>query len=408
VSGLSEYRVLVINAGSSSLKAGLYTPGDGKGLAAEAVVVSAEASGIGAKEGKLTVNDGAGCELAANSQPLASQLEALQAVVGSLREHGYGDAPIAVGHRIVHGGPRLLQHTRLTPQVLDTLSKAVHFAPLHLPGSLALIDEATKLFPDAVQIGCFDTAFHQTMPPEASRLPIPARFAEAGIRRYGFHGLSYESIVAQLRAEASPLPERMVVAHLGSGSSLCAVRRGHSVDTTMGLTPTGGVLMGTRSGDLDPGVLLMLARAGGYSTDTLETLVNHECGLAGISGGSGDMQELEAISRGERGAGAGTAQAAALAFQIFTIAVAKQVAALVVPLHGLDLLVFTGGIGEHSSSARASVVAGLAPFGLQLDERANAQGSAGISGAGSKVTIRVMPAEEDLVIASHIRRLLKH
>lgn len=397
--------ILVLNSGSSSLKAGLFVADPGATFAGERAVLNAQASGIGQGGGTLSIRDESGRELASVDHPLASQGEALATIVKSLEEHGGASKPTAIGHRIVHGGPKLRQHTRLTPAVLETLKQSIHFAPLHLPAALELIDQAAVLFPDVPQVACFDTAFHQTMPPVARRLPVPPDFAAAGVERYGFHGLSYESLIAQLRAEPGRLPERIVLAHLGSGSSLCAVRRGVSIDTTMGLTPTGGIPMATRTGDIDPGVLFFMARAGKLSVDALEHLVNHSAGLAALADGSGDMQQIEKLMNGGEG-DMRRRDAARLAFEIFATAIAKSIASLTVSLTGLDLLVFAGGIGEHSSALRGAVLERLAPFGIRVNADANERHSQWIHDARSNVPVRVLAAEEDLVIATHTRALL--
>lgn len=401
---MSREAVLVLNSGSSSLKAGLYRP-DSSVFAGEHAELTAEASGIG-QGGCLSVQDRYGATLHQSGHPLGSQEEALAAIAELLRQHGMVDELLGIGHRVVHGGPHLRDHTRLTLQVFSTLASAVHFAPLHLPNALSLIRQAQMLYPDTPQAVCFDTAFHRTLPPVARRLPLPEKYAKAGVERYGFHGLSYESLIAQLRARPEPLPDRIVLAHLGGGSSLCAVQRGRSVDTTMGLTPTGGILMGTRTGDLDPGALLFLARACHLSPDALESLVNHQAGLAAVSEGTGDMQAIEHAMADSRLSSERKA-AAQLAFDQFSTAVAKAVAALTVSLAGLDLLVFAGGIGEHSALLRAAVVNRLAPFGLRLAAGANAAHAAIIHAPGSIVPIHILPAQEDPVIAAHARRLVQ-
>ena len=264
------------------------------------------------------------------------------------------------------------------------------------------MEQAGRLYPGVPQAACFDTTFHRTMPPAATRLPIPSEYAEAGVRRYGFHGLSYESLIGQMRAGPDGVPARVVMAHLGSGSSLCAALRGQSVDTTMSFTPDGGIPMATRTGDLDPGVLFFMARQGHLSTDELDQVVNHKAGLAAISGGTGDMQQL---ARAMAGGAAKEAAAAALAFEVFATAIAKQVAALTVSLAGLDLLVFAGGIGEHSAPLREAVIQRLAPFGFKLDVEANRRSEGTIHASASRVPVRIMPAEEDLMIAAHTRGL---
>jgi acetate kinase len=395
--------ILVLNSGSSSLKAGLFVRDETANFAGERAVLVAQANGINQGGGTLAIRDDSGRELASTQHALGSQGEALESIAAAFKQHSPESAPYAIGHRIVHGGPKLQQHVRLTPAVLETLRQSIHFAPLHLPGAIRIVEQAGKLYPNAQQVACFDTTFHRTMPPVAKRLPIPEEYAAQGVERYGFHGLSYESLVGQLRAEPARLPDRIVCAHLGGGSSLCAVLRGASVDTTMSLTPAGGVPMATRTGDIDPGVLFFLGREGRLSVDALETLVNHKSGLAAVSGGSGDMQQLEKSMTDESG---DVQKRAALAFAIFATAIAKQIAALTVTLAGLDLLVFTGGIGEHSAALRAAVVERLAPFGLRLDGTANRQHAENIHSPASKVPVRILAAEEDLVIAAHTRRLV--
>jgi acetate kinase len=283
----------------------------------------------------------------------------------------------------VHGGPRLRTHQHITADVRRQLQDAVHFAPLHIPPALALIDEAGKIFGDAPHFACFDTAFHATLPPRAAQLALPRRYAEAGVMRYGFHGLSYESLVTRLGAA---LPARAVFAHLGNGSSVCALRDGQSVDTSMGLTPTGGVPMGTRSGDLDPGVLLYLMRVEKLDAGALETLLNQQSGLAGYADGESDMQALE------KRAAAGDANAA-LALDAFATAVRKTIGGYAALLGGIDLLVFTGGIGEHSSEIRKRVCDGLAFMGLTESDPAG--------------KVRAIHTEEEKQIARHCRALLR-
>ena len=313
-------------------------------------------------------------------------------------------APDAVGYRVVHGGPQLTHHCRITPQVLDSLRAAIHYAPLHIPAALTLIDTASKLYPQVPAFACFDTAFHTTMPPEAFTYAIPARFRNEGVRRYGFHGLSYESIVAAL---ATRLPARLVVAHLGNGASLCAIANGRSVDTSMGLTPTGGIPMSSRPGDLDPGVVLFLARSGlnegarsgSNGIDDLESVLNHESGFRGLSDGISDLRELTAA------AGQGSAPAH-LAIAIFCRAIAKTVASYSAVLGGLDCLVFTGGIGEHSALVREQVSRQLAFLGVAIDGEANQRHAATISHQTSPIKVQIIPADEDGRIAHHVQALL--
>lgn len=362
--------VLVINSGSSSLKFGLYAAGTNGD---EKLLGGGEASGIAQAEGKLSVTDGDGKETSSDAVRFASQAEALEAGLAKIKAIG---TPVAIGHRVVHGGPKLVEHQRITPEVLRTLQDSVHFAPLHIPAALKLIEAAGKAYPELSQFACFDTVFHQTMPDAAKHLPLPQEYWDQGVRRYGFHGLSYESIVHALGAA---IPAKLVVAHLGNGCSVTAIAQGKSIDTSMGLTPTGGVVMSTRTGDLDPGVLLYLMRVKRLGTDALEKLLNKECGLVGIAGGDGDMRSLEkAADEGE--------SRAALALEVFYRTVAKTIAGYASVLGGIDLLVFTGGIGEHSARTRAQVWDRMKVLGVPE----------GIA----------MTSEEDLQIARHCRRLL--
>lgn len=366
--------ILVLNSGSSSLKFGVYRRGAGGND--EEPLLTGSAEGIGNNEGTLQIRTADGVPIVVRQGILESQNDALTALAAAVQEH-IRAAPVAVGHRVVHGGPKLLTHQRITPQVVDQLRAATHFAPLHIPQALKLIASAQSIFPSAMHFACFDDAFHQTIPEVASHLPLPQRYFDAGIRRYGFHGLSYESLVHHFGAQ---LPERAIFAHLGNGASLCALRNGISVDTTMGLTPTGGIPMGTRSGDLDPAVLLYLLRNEKLGADELEDLLNHQSGLFGLSSGESDVKTLE-----ERRA---TDSRAALALNIFAVSIRKVVGAYVALLGGIDLLVFTGGIGEHSAHIRSLVADGLEFLGLTGDK------------------IRVVPTEEEVQIARHCRRML--
>jgi acetate kinase len=370
--------ILVLNSGSSSLKFGLFRhAGDD-----EFLLLEGSAEGIGRDDGSLRIKAPDGQVLVQQERVLESQIDALQKLAQVLTEQHHA-RPSAVGHRVVHGGPHLRAHQRITADVRRQLHDAVHFAPLHIPPALALIDEAEKIFDDAPHFACFDTAFHATLPPRAAYLALPRRYAEAGVMRYGFHGLSYESLVTRLGAD---LPARAVFAHLGNGSSVCALRDGQSIDTSMGLTPTGGVPMGTRSGDLDPGVLLYLMRVEKLDAGALETLLNRESGLAGYADGESDMQALE------KRAAAGDANAS-LALDAFATAVRKTIGGYAALLGGIDLLVFTGGIGEHSGEIRRRVCDGLAFMGLTESDPAG--------------KVRAIHTEEEKQIARHCRTLLR-
>ena len=378
--------ILVINSGSSSLKFGVYE--------AEQQRLSGLIDAIGESGGKLKLKDASGKSLADQASDAKSLDDAFAAAVRALQQAG-SSIPDAIGHRIVHGGPHLREHQRITPEVLKTLENAVHFAPLHDPPAISIIRAAQKHFSQVPQFACFDTAFHATLPEIAAHYPLPTTCWEQGVMRYGFHGLSYESIVHAL---GEKLPRRTIVAHLGNGASLCAILDGKSIDTSMGLTPTGGIPMGTRCGDLDPGVVLWLLRSG-ISIDEVESMLNHKSGLAGLSNGQSDMRALT------KAAGAGDASST-LAIEIFTRSIAQIVASYIVTLKGLDALVFTGGIGENSMPVRQKVCEQLAPFQIAIDAAKNAQSAEIISGTLSASQVRVIPADEDGTIARHTLALL--
>src|SRR5205814_5983928 len=303
--------------------------------------------------------------------------------------------PAAVGHRLVHGGPDHAAPERVTPQLMASLRRLIAFAPLHLPSALQGIEAVAARFPGLPQVACFDTAFHRRMPEVAQRFPLPRALWDEGLRRYGFHGLSYEYIVETLGTAARG---RTIIAHLGNGASMAAVRDGQPVDTTMGFTPTGGFMMGTRSGDLDPGILLHLLAHEGYDVEALERLVDHEAGLLGVSGISADMKTLLAVR--------GHEPAAAAAVELFCHQLRKHVGALAAVLGGIDTLVFTGGIGEHAAPVRWEACSGLEHLGIHLDSERNARHDPVISADRSACTVRVVPTDEDLMIARHTRSVL--
>jgi acetate kinase len=352
--------ILALNAGSSTLKYALYRMEEGR----EALLAS---SSLGTK------TESAAALLARTLEQLSERRL---------------PPPSAVGHRLVHGGQSFTAPTLLDNSVLALLEKLIPLAPLHLPPALALVRAALERCPSARHVGCFDTAFHHTLPHVARRLPLPDELDAAGIRRYGFHGLSYEHVLSAL---GSPATERLIVAHLGSGASLAAIHRGRSIDTTMGLTPTGGIPMGTRAGDLDPGVLLHLLRERGYSADQLDHLLNHEAGLKALAG-SADVSEL--LTR------AGWHDTAALsALELFAYAIKKQIGAYFAALGGLDCLVFTGGIGENAPLVRALACQGMHALGIELDPALNARNADLISRKTSQCPVRIVAANEELVIA---------
>src|SRR3954467_8261617 len=318
-----------------------------------------------------------------------------------LRAH-VGPAPVvAAGHRIVHGGPRHRDAQRITTALVADLIDLVPFAPNHLPAEIALIEAIQHHWPAVPQVVCFDTAFHRTMPEVASRLPIPAEYDARGVRRYGFHGLSYEYLIEECRrlGPRDQAEGRVILAHLGNGSSLAAVHQGRSIDTTMGFTPIGGVAMSTRSGDLDPGAITYIARVDGLTADQLEDLLSRRSGLSAISGAGGDMRTL--LEREERD------PSSRLAVDMFVHGVVKAIGALAAVLRGLDLLVFSGGIGEHASAIRSRVCEPIAFLGIELDAARNDADAAVISSPASRVTVRVVPTDEQLIIARAAYRLLR-
>ena len=388
---MAEPTILALNSGSSSLKFGLFTAlGDQVRR-----LCSGAAEGIGSDSGSFWIRDADGKTLLEEHRALSDQEESLRAVAQALSHLSF-PVPAAIGHRIVHGGPKLREHQRITPDVLRELEAAAPFAPLHVPIAVRMIRQSQEQFPSVPQFACFDTAFHRTLPESAARFALPGKFWDAGIRRYGFHGLSCESILYKL---GSDVPPRLIIAHLGSGASITAIADGASVDTTMGLTPTGGIVMSTRSGDLDPGVLLHIIRTHGVEPDNLEKLLDTESGLLGISGISGDMRQLHQLP---------TQPSAEKAIDIFCRTAKKSLGAFIAILGGLDLLVFTGGIGEHDAIARAQICSGLESLGVTLNPQKNQDGLQTISASESRVRVCVMQTDEDEQIARHTYRFLLH
>jgi acetate kinase len=307
---------------------------------------------------------------------------------------------LGIGHRVVHGGRTYDRPHVITDQVREDLGRLVSFAPNHLPDELALIDATRHRYGDVPQVACFDTAFHRHLPDVARRLPIPARFDADGVHAYGFHGLSYTFLIGELERVAGSTVARgnVILAHLGSGSSLAAVRDRRSVDTTMTFTPTGGVVMSTRAGDLDPGLVTYLARQRLMTTDDIERMLTRESGLLGISGSTGDMRTLLERQDGDRDA--------RLAVDIYCYRIRKTIGAYAAALGGLDALVFSGGIGEHASTVRARICDGLGFLGIEIDADRNAGHAAVISSDHARVLVRLIPTDEELVIARAAYRLL--
>ena len=381
----SGLNVLALNSGSSSLKFGLY-----RGGSAETVtLLSGEAESIGEESARFHAQDSQARSLISETTSIPDQRDAI-ARIGKLLADSKMPAPAAIGHRVVHGGPKLRQHCLIDESVLQQLEAAAAFAPLHTPSALSVIRFAQQHFPGLPQVACFDTTFHARMPDVARVLPVPKELQSEGIQRYGFHGLSCESIVHQL---GSDLPDRLIIAHLGNGASVTAVKGGKSIDTSMGLTPSGGVIMGTRSGDLDPGVLVYLMREKKFDAAMLEDLVDHRSGLLGISGVGSDMRRLHDA--------ASSNPDVRLAIEMFCYSVRKQIAAMIAVLDGVDMIVFTGGVGENDTEVRASICAGLSWVGINLDPAQNLAAACSINDPASRVLVQVFASQEDEQIARH-------
>lgn len=380
--------VLTINGGSSSLKFAVFsaTPVPERRL-------SGKIERIGLADSTLTIDAGPGTERARRPVPVPDQSMAGALVILEISRRLHLEGIVAVGHRIVHGGPRFVAPRIVTPEVLDELRKISPLDPEHLPGEIELLEAFTDALPATPQVACFDTAFHRAMPRVARIVPIPRKYEALGVRRYGFHGLSYEYLLEELARVAGheEARGRVILAHLGAGASLAAVRDGHCLDTSMGFTPTAGLVMGTRSGDLDPGLVRFLADAQGLSPESFHKMVNHESGLVGISETSPDIRDL--LDRRDDDV------RAAEAVDVFCYHVKKWIGAFAAVLGGLDSLVFSAGIGENSPEIRSRVCAGLGFLGLSLDTARNAENLPLISTDESRVTVRVIPTDEELVIA---------
>jgi acetate kinase len=386
--------VLVLNSGSSSIKFAVFDlSANEPALICEGLLDEHEAAP------RLIVNDPSGKKLHETHRSATDKDgDGLFVDILTWLDHFLARGALAaVGHRVVHGGRDFVDPVEITEARIEALDALTPLAPLHQPRCLSPMRAIRTLRPELCQIACFDTAFHHGLAPTVRRFAIPRRFEDAGIRRYGFHGLSYEYIAGRLAAMSPEMAaKRTVVAHLGNGASLCAMREGRSVDTTMGLTPLDGLVMGTRCGQIDPGVLLYLLQETRMPVADLEHLLYQESGLLGVSGLSADMRTLEASKDA----------AAAEAIDLFSFRVAQQVAAMTATLSGLDCLVFTGGIGEHSGPVREQICERLHWLGVRLDAPANDQASARINSEGSAVDVLVIPTSEETVIARYCAAML--
>jgi acetate kinase len=383
-----------MNRGSATLKSTLYEVG-----ARNEVVLAISVAYSGGAGARLKINDAGGATLLDTSVKGSDSNAALRAVFAWMDKHEYLSGLRAAGHRLVHGGARYTEPQRITPRFLTALKKLVPLDPDHLPAAIKGIRFVAKKFPKLAQVACFDTAFHSSLPTVAKMYALPRRFYDEGVRRYGFHGLSFEYIVGELRKlDARLAAGRVIVAHLGSGASMVALRDGKSVDTSMGFTPLEGLVMSARSGDVDPGLLLYLLAEKKMSAKDAGTLLNKQSGLLGVSGTTGDMRELQEKSKKD--------PHAAEAIDLFCYRAKKYIGGYAAALGGLDALVFTGGIGEHAPAIREHICNGLDFLGIRLDGKANAANAPVISARDSRVNVRVIQTNEDLMIVQHVITVL--
>src|SRR5271154_5374990 len=393
-------RIVTMNRGSATLKSTLYEVGARDEVLASISVAYGDAAGA-----RLQIADGGGAALLDSRVEGRDSNAALETMFAWLDEHKYLSGLTAAGHRLVHGGARYREPQRITPEFLAELEKLVPLDPDHLPEAIRGIRFVAAKFPQLAQVACFDTAFHSTLPTVAKMYALPRRYFEEGVRRYGFHGLSFEYIVGELRKIDSTLGTkfaagRVIIAHLGSGASMVALQDGKSMDTSMGFTPLEGLVMSTRSGDVDPGLLLYLLAEKKMSAQEAGALLNKQSGLLGVSGSTGDMRTLLEKSAQD--------SHAAEAIDLFCYRSKKYVGAYAAALGGLDALVFTGGIGERAAAIRERICRGLEFLGIRLDRARNAANAPVISADDSSVNVRVIQTNEDLMIVQHVIAVLGH
>jgi acetate kinase len=390
----SSGTILSINGGSSSVKFALFSS------SADPVrLVSGRIERVGGGDGSLLVRRNGAARDERYPVDAKTPGQAAEGLANWLAARPDLDRVDAIGHRIVHGGVRLTRHQPITPDFLRELRENESLDLAHLPGEIALIEELGRKKPGVMQVACFDAAFHQDLPRVAQLLPIPRAYIDAGIRRLGFHGLSYGYLMGELRRVAGDAAAdgRVILAHLGSGASMAAVRGGRPLDTTMAFTPAAGLVMGTRPGSLDPGLLAYLMQTENLSAEGLDELVNRRCGLRGVSDTTSDMEELLARR--------GNDVRAAEAVDLFCYEARKWIGAFTAVLGGLDTLVFSGGIGEHAAPIREAICEGLAFLGVRLDGASNARNAPAISAEESSVVVRVIPTDEEIMIARIVRQL---
>ena len=384
--------VLTLNAGSSSLKFAVFAASDSGALN---LLASGQIQGIGSTPRVAVTAAATGAKTDLVFDPSLGRVDhqaAIGAIIGWLRKGGYDNSVAAVGHRVVHGGPDLAEPMLIDAAVLAKLQRLIPLAPLHQPHNIAGIEAAMNAFPSVPQVACFDTAFHRSQPFVSDTYALPRSYYDEGVRRYGFHGLSYEYIMRKLRSIAPQVArEDVVIAHLGNGASMCAVTNGRSIASTMGFTALDGLPMGTRCGQIDPGVLLYLMTAKGMNADQISDLLYNKSGLKGMSGISQDMRELEASD----------SPAAHDAIAYFVERIRRELAGLAATVSGIEGIVFTAGIGEHSWRVREAVLKGMDWLGAQIDDEANRASAQIISSRSSKTIVFVIPTDEETMIAEH-------
>ena len=387
-------RILTMNRGSATLKAALYDVKSAPQLALSIEIDRAQ------QGGHIRISDSRKSLLFDRELSGRDSDAALELIFQWLSEHGYLSQLAAAGHRLVHGGAQYTKPERITPEFMAEIEQLIPLDPDHLPEAISGIRFIAQKFPELPQVACFDTAFHASLPKAAQMYALPRRLYDGGIRRFGFHGLSYEYISQELRAlEGTAADGRVIVAHLGSGASMVAIKGGKSLDTSMGFTPLEGLVMGTRSGDVDPGALIYLLGAGKMSPQELDTQLNKQSGLLGVSGSSADMRDLlEKAANGD--------SHAAEAVDLFCYRAKKYIGAYAAALGGLDILIFSGGIGEHAPAIRDRICEGLDFLGIRIDAERNRSNAAVISTTASRAKVRVVETNEDLMIVRHVLSLL--
>lgn len=389
-------KIIALNTGSSSIKFAWYEIGE-----SERLVFSGSLTKIGNRDGMFSVQNDQGSSLLCESVTAQNHDDACDYVFAWILSQNEGYKPDAVGHRIVHGGPLYSTPQIVTSELTASLETLSPYAPEHLPQAIKAVRQVARLFPGTLQVTCFDTSFHSTMPAVAKLYALPESIRKEGVQRYGFHGLSYEYILLELKRQLGSHAEkkRIILAHLGHGASMVAVKNGKSIETTMGFSPAGGLVMSTRSGDLDPGVILFLLQQNKMTPAAIKEMLNRQSGLIGVSGSTDDMRDLLNAEKVDT--------AAKQAIELFCYQARKYIGTLSVVLGGLDTLVFSGGIGEHSPEIRSRICAGIEFLGIRVDEEKNSTHSAIISPESGQVDIRIIKTNEELMIARHTMKILK-